>query len=515
MSHDPAEESSQAPVADPDRHFRTDQLKTDLTGRTTRGGTIMILSQGAKFVLNMVSAVVLARLLTPQDYGLIAMVAVVANFSYPFRNLGLSAATMQRAEINDAQVSTLFWVNVGLSVAATLVTAAMSPAIAAFYGEPRLTWITLAIAAGFIFGGLTVQHEALLKRQMRFFALAATDLTSILIGTTTAIVLAYRGFGYWALVSSTLAMSGTNAAGVWLFCRWRPKLPTRDSGVRSMLAFGRNLTGFNILNYLGRNLDNLLIGRYWGAQQLGLYARAYQLLLLPLDQIIAPIDGVAVAALSRLADTPERYSQAYLRMLEKLAMVTMPLMALMIVTADWLVRVVLGPQWIETGQIFALLGIIGLLEPISSTMGWLLISQGRTHHIFQWGLIDAALSISSIVAGLPWGAVGVAAVYAVVGLCIRKPLQFWFVSRVGPVRLSEFYRAIIPSICASVGVMMAVFAFRKWAGVIQPAPGLIASLAIAMVVALLSFLALPGGRKALQDVRTLLPTLLKRSTAAR
>ncbi len=350
---------------------------------------------------------------------------------------------------------------------------------------------------------------------MRFVALATIEITSMLIGTATAIILAWRGAGYWALVCSQWAMGATSAAGVWLACRWRPGFPARNSGVRSMLAFGRNLTAYNILNYLARNIDNLLIGRYWGAQQLGLYARAYQLLLLPLDQIVGPIDGVAVTALSRLADTEERYRQAYLRMLEKLAMITMPAMALMIATSDWIVLVILGPQWIETGRIFALLGIIGLLEPISSTMGWLLISQGRTHHIFQWGLIDASLSITSIVAGLHWGAVGVAASYAVTGLCIRKPIHFWFVTRVGPVRTSEFYRAILPSAFASLSVLITVFGLRRWAGVTKPVPGLLASLAIGLVVAVLALLVLPRGRKALQDIRDLLPHLVKRSTAAR
>lgn len=496
--------------ADPNKHFRTDHLKADLTGRTARSGTIMIVSQGMKFLINMASAVVLARLLTPQDYGLIAMVAVVVNFSYPFRNLGLSAATMQRAEINDKQVTTLFWVNVGLSIAAMLITGAFAPAIAWFFGEPRLIWITLAFAGGFIFGGLTVQHEALLKRQMRFVAIAANEIISMLIGTSTAIVLAWKGFGYWSLVWSQLAIGSSYAAGVWLVCRWRPGLPARNSGVRSMLKFGRNLTGFNVLNYLARNIDNLLIGRYWGAQQLGVYARAYQLLLLPLDQIIAPIDGVAVSALSRLADNPDRYRQAYLRMLEKLAMLTMPTMALMIITSDWLVRVILGPQWIETGRIFALLGIIGIVEPVSSTMGWLLISQGRTHHILQWGLIDAFVSIASIVAGLPWGAVGVAASYAVVGICLRKPFQFWFVNRIGPVRTSEFYITIIPSICAALAVMLAVFCFRKWTGFNEALPGLVISFGLAISAAGLSFYILPRGRMALRDIRELLPLVIWR-----
>ena len=496
--------------ADPDRHFRTDHLSTDLSGRTARGGAIMIVSQGMKFLINMASAVILARLLTPHDYGLIAMVAVVVNFSYPFRNLGLSAATMQRAEINNKQVSTLFWVNIALSVGVMLITAALAPAIAWFFGESRLIWITLAFAGGFIFGGLTVQHEALLKRQMRFTAIAANEIISMLIGTATAITMAWKGFGYWALVCSQLAIGASYATGVWLVCHWRPGLPARNSGVRSMIAFGRNLTGFNVLNYLARNIDNLLIGRYWGAGQLGVYARAYQLLLLPLDQIIAPIDGVAVSALSRLADNPDRYRQAYLRMLEKLAMLTMPAMALMIVTSDWLVRVMLGPQWIETGRIFALLGIIGFVEPISSTMGWLLISQGRTHHILQWGLIDAAISIASIIAGLPWGAVGVAGSYAIVGLCIRKPLQFWFVNRVGPVRTSEFYRAIVPSICASLAVLLVVFFFRRWADFSGPVQGLMVSFALAVGAALISFYILPRGRMALRDIRELIPVVIGR-----
>ncbi len=513
MSQDPIDKSLQAEMDDSDQHFRTDHLKPSLTAHTARGGTIMIVSQGFKFIFNMASAVVLARLLTPNDYGLIAMVAVIVNFSYPLRNLGLSAATMQRAEINNAQVSNLFWVNVGLSLAASAITMAIAPAVASFYGESRLTWIILVVAAGFIFGGLTVQHEALLKRQMRFAALAGNEIASILLGTSTAIVLAALGVGYWALVFSSLATGASYAIGVWMICRWRPSLPSRNSGVRSMIAFGRNLTGFNVLNYLARNLDNLLIGRYWGPQQLGLYARAYQLLLLPLDQIIAPIDAVAVTALSRLADTPERYNRAYMRMLEKLAMITMPAMAFMIVTSDWVVRVLLGPQWVETGRIFALLGIVGLVEPISSTMGWLLISQGRTRSIFHWGLIDATLSIVSIVAGLPWGAVGVAASYAITGLCVRKPLQFWFVSRSGPIRISEFYRTILPSVVTSLGVMIAVFAFRMSVGTIRPVPGLVASSAIAVTVALLSFLAIPAARRALLDIKDLFPLLVKSSNA--
>lgn len=493
-----------------DKFFQTDHLKVDLAGRTARGGVFMIMAQGTKFLISMVSAVVLARLLTPQDYGLIAMVAVFTNFTYLFRNLGLSAATIQRAEVNHKQVSTLFWVNVTLSVLTMIVTAACAPLIAAFYGEPRLVWVTLGIVVGFIFSGITIQHEALLKRQMRFAALGTIDVVSMVIGVLVSIALAWYGAGYWALVFGQLAIGVSYAAGIWMVCDWRPSWPSRNSGVRSMLAFGGNLTGYNFLNYFSRNTDNLLIGRFWGAQQLGLYSRAYQLLLLPLDQVCAPLDGVAVTALSKLTDAPERYSQAYLRILEKLAMVTMPGVALMIATSDWLVSVMLGPQWVETGRIFAILGIVGLLEPISLSIGWLLISQGRTRRVLQWGIVDSVLSLVSVVVGLPWGAFGVAVSYSIVGFCVRKPLLFWFACRTGPVRLAAFYRTILPSVFAALFVYVALFGFRMLAEGTRPLMGLLASLPLAFGVAFLVYLILPTGRRALRDVKSIVTLLVKR-----
>ena len=207
------------------------------------------------------------------------MVVVVTGFVSMFKDLGLSNATIQKEEINAEQISTLFWVNVALSVTILLLTASLAPAVAWFYGDSRLTLITLVYAVGFLFGGLTVQHEALLRRQMRFTALAVTDIVSLIAGIVTALVLGWYGARYWALVANQLVVGFTNTVAVWALCRWRPGLPVRNSGVRSMLVFGRNLTGFSIINYFARNLDNMLIGKFWGSQQLGLYAKAYQLLL--------------------------------------------------------------------------------------------------------------------------------------------------------------------------------------------------------------------------------------------
>jgi PST family polysaccharide transporter len=195
-------------------------------------------------------------------------------------------------------------------------------------------------------------------------------------------------------------------------------------------------------------------------------------------------------------------------------MVTMPGIALMIATSDWLVRVMLGPQWVDTGRIFAVLGVVGLLEPVSLSIGWLLISQGRTRRVFQWGIIDSTLSLASIVAGLAWGALGVAISYSLVGFFLRKPLLFWFACRTGPVRMADFYRAIFPSVCAALFVFAALFGFRSLAEGAKPWAGLLASLPIAVGAAFLVFFILPAGRNALRDVKSIVALLFKRQAPA-
>ena len=420
---------------------------------------------------------------------------------------------MQSEEITSVQVSTLFWVNVALSVLVGCVTAALAPAVAWFYGEPRLLAITAIYAFGLFFGGLTVQHEALLHRQMRFGVQSACEIIALLVTIAVTITLAWRGFGYWALVGGHLTMSFVYMVGIWTVCRWRPGWPARGSGVRALLRFGGNLTGFGVVNFFARNLDNMLIGRVWGSQQLGLYAKAYQLLTLPIDQINAPITTVAVPALSRLNDSPERYRRAYLRMIEKIAVLTMPGIALLIGTADWVVLVILGPRWTAAAHVFAAFGVAALIQPITNTTGWLFISQGRTDDMFRYGLVASTIIVAAIIGGLPWGALGVAGVYAVVWVTIITPLLFYWVGRKGPVRPRDFYITVAPAFCAALGVLLALFLFRRSVVIVNPLAGLAASLVIASAVALLFLAAIPAGRHALRDFGEVAAIMLRKSEA--
>ena len=441
----------------------------------------------------------MARLLTPQDYGLIGMVAIVTAFVSTYKDLGLAAATIQRPEITAEQISALFWINLAVSVGITLFTIAISPLVSWFYGDRRLTAITAVTSFGFLISGIAVQHEALLRRQMRYLSLSTINIVSLIVGYTVGIWMALKGYSYWALVGSQLAVSTSVTLTTLILCRWIPQLPRRAQGVSSMLRFGGNLTGFATINFFARNLDNLLIGRFWGAQQLGIYSRAYQLMMLPIDQINEPVTSVAVPSLSRLVGQDESYRQAYLRMLEKIALITMPGIALLLVTSDWIVAIVLGAQWKEVGPLLVILGIGGLIQPISNTTGWLLISQGRTKEMFDIAIVNGPVTMASIVAGLPWGARGVAISYVTVHLLMTH-FVYWYVTRKGPVKIRDFYKIIGTFILPSACGILASLAFRNWAQPTNAFAGVLSCTLITLLAVVIVLLVLPSGRNALKDV---------------
>jgi O-antigen/teichoic acid export membrane protein len=486
------------------RYFETNHLLADIGGHTVRGGAVTVLSHGSKFAIGIIATAILARLLTPQDYGLIGMVAVATNFFSMLKGLGLSYPTVQRAEIDFHQINTLFWVNLGISVVLVVLIVAIAPALSWFYQEPRLTMIAIVTAIGFLFGGLAVQHEALLRRQMRFFTLSAIAFASMVVGYIVGIIMAWYGFGYWSLVFSQLTLLGTSALGVITLCGWRPGLPRWNSGARSMLTFGGHITGYSVINYISKNLDNLLIGKFWGAQNLGLFTKAGQLVALPSDQIDEPLATVAIPVLSRLDDSPERYRRAYLRMLEKVMLLTMPAITLVIVSADLIVQLVLGSQWTGASRIIFFLGIAALLQPVLNTMGWLLLSQGRSREMFQWSVINAPISIASILCGLPWGAVGVAASYSLTRVVIVNPLMYWLVGRRGPVRTKDVYGHLAPFILASTGAFLVCLAFRSFVTISGTITSILVSGAIILATTLLFLSLFPVGRSALLDVKYLL-----------
>jgi len=482
--------------------FDTEYLKADLKGRSVRGGAVTMAAQGATFFLGMASTVVLARLLTPQDFGLIAMVTAVTGFVMMFKDMGLSMATVQKAEVNHAQISTLFWINVALSLGVMLVTAALAPIIAWFYGEPRLTWITLALASAFIFSGLTIQHQALLNRNMRFGTLALIGIIGQLAGIVAAIIAAWYGADYWALVIGQLATAIAGAIAVWVACGWRPGLPVRRSGVRKMLAFGGNLTGFNFLNYFARNADNLLIGKFWGSGPLGLYSKAYGLLMLPIRQITAPIAAVAIPALSRLQDDHDKYKRYYYQAISTIAFITMPLVAMLAALSDEIIRIVLGGKWTGAAIIFKILAFAAVFQPVVSTAGWVYVSLGQAKRMMYWGLIDVPVTVLSFIIGLPWGPLGVATSYTVCGIFILMVPCLLFAFRYSPINLVGFFMTIWRPITISLIMYISLEFSRRYFAFSSSIETVLYCSIAALLVAILSLMLWPKARdEALDTLR--------------
>ena len=421
-------------------HFRTDHLLTNLKGRTVSSGAIAVSAQAAKFVLNLGSTMVLARLLTPRDFGLVAMVLVITNFLRVFKDAGLSIATVQRERITHAQVSNLFWINVAVSLLSTLIVAAAAPLIAGFYHNTRLLDITLLLSLSYLLSGSTVQHQALLKRQMRFKALAVIEVGSMAVGVLVGILMAISGYSYWSLVGSTLATEASGLLLTWSVSRWRPKLPSRGSGVGPLLSFGIHRTAGDFIASLARGSDNLLVGRFYGAMAVGLYSRASALLMRPLEQFLGPINTVFVPALSRLQSQPQRYRYTFLRLYEAVSFTGFFFTGLCLALARPLTLVLLGPKWEQAAVIFGGFTIAALCVPLANASSWLFTSQGRGRDMLIAQSINAVTVVISFLIGLPFGPLGVAIAFSIAGPVVRLPLLYFYVGRSGPVRSADLWK---------------------------------------------------------------------------
>lgn len=386
----------------------TEHLHADLKGRSVRGGLFTVASQGTQFFLQSISTVVLARLLAPADFGMVAMVTAITGLGQAFADLGLSEATIQHTEIDNDQISTLFWVNVAIGLGLMLLTLSLAPVLVWFYKEPRLKDITFLMSLTFLFGGLRVQHGALLKRQMRFLALAIRDVTSYAIAVPLAIILAWRGAGYWAIVALPLTLNFTQMSLSWLMVRWLPSFPRRHTKVRSLISFGGNVAASYFVTNVTRSSDSILTGWYWGAGPLGLYSRAYNLLMLPVRQLSSPAGSVAIPALSRVQDNPERFARYYLRAANLILWITAPIFGFLFVAARPVIDLVLGAKWVAAVPVFQILALAGLGQPLFELTIWSFVSRGESKRLLRMMLIMCPILVTSYAIGLPFGIRGVA-----------------------------------------------------------------------------------------------------------
>jgi O-antigen/teichoic acid export membrane protein len=386
-----------------------------------RGGAASVASVYGNGVLQIVSTIVLARLLTPEDFGLVAIVLVLTRFTPLLIDLGLGDATTQKNHITTNQISTLFWLSSGIGIAIAMVLAMCSPLIAWLYREPRLQSVTLVFAAAWVFVGLSSQHMSLLRRAMKFVVIARIQFLGALVGVTVAIVIAICGYGYWALVLRPVVTSACIAAGTWMACRWRPGFPVFDTEVRSMLRFGINVLSFSIINSVIGVADRIALSLYYPPSNVGLYQNSWNLfenaILFPFQHL----HGVGSAGLSRLRSDPAALRQKYEATLSALAFFVMPAAAILSVTGQDAVVLLLGEKWRQSGFLLSIITLWGIVAFIETSQGWLHVSSGRAERWKNWGVVSILARAAAILVGLPFGVNGLAIALVVVGWLIAFP----------------------------------------------------------------------------------------------
>jgi len=419
--------------------FSVDHLEDNLRKHSIKSTKITLFAQAIKLVLHLLIIMALARLLNPQDYGLFAIVAIFTGLGVALIEGGLSMATVQSNNITHQQASNLFWASVFIGLIATTIIIIMSPLVVFFFKEEALSGMLVVMALSFFFGGMSVQHDAILHRQMRFKVIAFISVISLLIGGVFGVWFAMMDYGYWALVISYLLTSFVRLILCWWYVSWIPSWIKRKTGARSLLSYGLHLALGNVVAYLSKNATPFSIGLIGGVHFLGLYNRTFAIASIPATQAFPPVLSVLRPALFRVAKDKQKLKFVSISIMSKVAWVTTMISLVIFLAADWIVLIMLGEKWLEAVPILKILAMFMFASPITSLTGIMLMAVGNAKALFRWQIISFLLLLLFLVFGSFWGGYGILYSALVSLLLVRLPLFFIYASFFQPVKSIQLF----------------------------------------------------------------------------
>ena len=434
----------------------------DLRRRTVSGLGWNTAAQSLVKALQFAAMVVLARLLSPHEFGLFGMILVFTGFASTIADAGLSSAIIQKQAISEASLSSVFWLSLAIGCALTIIVAFAASPLAQFYNEPRLQPMAIALAFNFVLASLCVVPYALLQKNLDFRSRFWIETVAISSSGIAALGLALAGAGVWSLVAQLLCENATRAIATWYLSSWRPQRLFDRTAVKELLNFGWNLVGFNVVVYCAQNFDKLVIGHQIGGAALGVYSLADRLMRVPLSNVTAISGAVMFPALSKLRDNVESARRAYLQANRMIALITFPMMLGLSVLAEPAILVIYGQKWQGAVAFVQLLSFAGLAQSVYNTAGWIFLSRGRPDILFRLGLLSMSVRIVGVLIGLHWGLLGIAWAYVLGGyLCIFYPT--WSAAgRLIGVRFGELLKNVAgPFFCAAI-MAIAIWFSDRW-----------------------------------------------------
>lgn len=501
---------------DTDGKFQPTELGNNLRRRAVRGAGATVFAQAIVFALQLISTMVLARILMPSDFGLVTMVTTFSLLLMSFGQNGYAEAIIQREEMDHLLASNLFWINVGVGFLLAIGFAAGGPLLARFYGDQRVARITAVISVAIFINSISVVHVALLKRALRFSATSMIDVVSNVVSVVMSLLLALRGWGYWALVGALIARPTIQSIGSWYLCRWIPGLPRRVAGTFSVVRFALNVNGRFNFNYATRNVDNLLVGWRFGSASLGFYKKAYDLFLLPANQLFVPVSDVVVSTLSRLERGSAEYRRYFLNGLSILAFISMGAGALLTLVGKDLIRLLLGEKWGPAGHIFTFFGPgIGVML-IYFASGLMHLSIGRADRWLRWVVLEFGVTFLLFILALHWGPVGIASAWSASFWILLIP-AFWYAGKPISFGVLPILASVWKYILASFLAGWASLAIVDEMSFLVAALGAVGALARVLTTSVLFAILylggvtlLHGGPEPIYRFATLLPDMLPR-----
>lgn len=418
------------------------------------------LSQAARVVSQLVSMTVLARLLAPEAYGLMALAAIVTNLAYLFRDMGTAAAVIQAKTVSPEMASTVHWTNAGLGLLIGILIAAGAPLMAQAFHEIELANVLYLLALVFPMTGLSVLHQALLERESKFSIVASAEVVAALAGLAVALLMAWRGAGVFSLVFQIIVATLVSTTMIVLRSTFRPGRHWSAREFKSIAGFSGNLSLFNVVLYFSRNADSMVIGRMLGTAALGVYSMAYRVMLFPLQNMTFVVSRVLYPIMSRKQDAVADVASLYLKAVGFIAFLTAPLMAGLFALREPFVDLMLGGKWHASAVILAWLAPVGFIQSLVSTTGTVLMARGQTGLMLRLGLLGAALQVAAFVVGARWGIEGVAAAYLAANILNALP-ALYFSGRVIGITLGALMRCIAPAVAASIFMACVVLAMEQ------------------------------------------------------
>ncbi len=364
-------------------------------------------------------SICMARILAPEYYGLLGMATVVVGFAGTLTNVGLSSAIIQRDDVDQALLSTIFWVNLAITATITVLLIITAPLAGWLYSNDQITYLVIALSFNTTINAFSMVPTAILQRKLDFRRLAIRELLCVAIAGVIGILSGILGCGVWSLVVHSFASSISSLLLVNSLSPFCPQLSIDRKRLSECLKFGLFITGFNVFNYFARNVDNLIIGVYLGPVALGFYALAYKIMLLPRDSVTSIVNRVLFPKIARISADCELV-EVYYRVCSGIAFVTFPVMAGMAAVSGPFVDIILGTTWKPAAIYIALLAPIGALGAVGSTVGQLYLCKRRSDLLFSTGVVASIVQMASMLLGIQWSIQGM-----IVSYSIATVLLYW------------------------------------------------------------------------------------------